>query len=102
MMATYEVLYWHDLPSQVRAKGTNPRDRISVQLSQRFQEAIDAAAMAAKLIGTDDYLAMYQWGEMMERHGTPQEVAAAVAAEIEAQYPGEIDWRATADALRYR
>ena len=101
-MATYEVLYWHDLPSQVRAKGANPRERVSVQLSQRFQEAIDAAAMAAKLSGTDDYLAMFQWGELMERAGTPQEVAALVAAEIEAQYPGEIDWRATADSLRYR
>jgi hypothetical protein len=101
-MATYEILYWHDIPSQVRAKGANPRERVSVQLSQRFQDAIDAAAMAAKLIGTDDYLGMFRWGEVLERAGTPQEVAAAVAAEIEAQYPGEIDWRSTADELRLR
>lgn len=101
-MATYEILYWHDLPSQVRAKGASPRERVSVQLSQRFQDAIDAAAMTAKLIGTDDYLGMFQWSEIMERPGTPQEVAAAVAAEIEAQYPGEIDWRSTANDLRMR
>ena len=99
-MATYEILYWHDIPSQVRAKGAAPRERVSVQLSQRFQDAIDAAAMAAKLIGTDDYLGMFQWSEARERAGTPQDVAAQVAAEIEAEYAGEIDWRSTANDLR--
>jgi Virulence factor len=101
-MATYEILYWHDIPAQVRAKGATPRERHSVQLSPRFQEAIDAAAMAAQLIGTDAYLSMFNWGEMLERPGTPLEVAVAVAAEIEARYPGEIDWRTTAADLRGR
>ncbi|MBX3064170.1 MAG: virulence factor [Anaerolineae bacterium] len=98
-MATYEILYWHDIPVQVRAKGANPRERVSVQLSQRFQDAVDAAAMSANLIGTDAYLSMFQWGEISERAGTPQEVAAAVAAELEAQHT-EIDWRSTAADLR--
>jgi hypothetical protein len=99
-MATYEILYWHDIPAQVRARGTTPRDRASVQLSTRFQEAIDAAAMATQLAGTDAYLSMFHWSEIAERPGTPQEVASAVAAEIEAQYDGEIDWQSTAADLR--
>jgi hypothetical protein len=53
------------------------------------------------VIDSDDYTELYEWGEPQEREGTPQEVAPAVAAELEAQYE-TIDWRATADALRKR
>jgi hypothetical protein len=98
-MATYQVLYWHDIPAQVRARGAHPRERVSVQLADRFQQAIDAAAMACQLTQTDDYLDRFMWGEETHRDGTPQEVAEAVAREIEAGYP-EIDWRATADSIR--
>ena len=96
-MATYQVLYWHDIPVQVRARGAG--GRASVPLPDRFQEAIDQAAMAAGLIGSDDYTAQLHWSEPEERPGTAREVAAAVAAETDARYP-EIDWRATADALK--
>ncbi len=90
-------MYWHDIPVQVRAGGR--RDRAGIELSQRFQVAVDNAAMAAGLTGTDAYLAGFEWGEIFEREGAPGEVAAAVAAELEAQFP-EIDWRQTADAIR--
>jgi hypothetical protein len=83
----------------VRAKGEG--GRASVALHDRFQEAIDQAAMAAGMIGSDDYTEAYQWNEPQEREGTAREVAAAVAAEIEAAYP-TIDWRATVAALRSR
>jgi hypothetical protein len=99
-MAMVEVLYWHDLPVQVRAKGNAPRERASIQLSERFQVAVDAAAMALRLTGTDAYLSLFQWGELQERPGTPHEAAAAVAAEIEAKYIGEIDWHSTVAELR--
>lgn len=96
-MTTYQIMSWYDIPVQVRAGGR--RDRVSVMLPLRFQEAVDDAAMAARLTGTDGYLAGFNWGEPIEREGTPQEVVAQVAAELEAQYP-TIDWRKTADALR--
>jgi hypothetical protein len=96
-MATYQILYWHDIPVQVRAKDAG--GRVGVQLPERFQEAIDAAAMAAGLIGSDDYSAAFRWGEQQERAGTAREVADAVAAELDAQHPA-IDWRATVAALR--
>jgi hypothetical protein len=96
-MATVQVLYWHDIPVQVRA--SIGRERRSVSLSERFQEAVDRAAMIAGVIDSDDYSDMYTWGEPQEREGSPEEAARALAAELEAQYT-EINWRATADALR--
>jgi cvfA/B/C family virulence factor len=96
-MATYQILYWHDIPAQVRAKDAG--GRVSKQLPQRFQEAIDQAAMAAGLIGSDDYTTAFRWSEAQEREGSAAEVAAAVAAEIDGQHP-RINWRKTVSAIR--
>lgn len=96
-MASFQVLYWYDIPVQVRAN--TGRERRSVSLSDRFLEAVDRAAMVVGVIDSDDYTDLYAWSEPQEREGSPQEVAQAVAAELEAQY-AEINWRATADALR--
>lgn len=96
-MTTYQIMFWHDIPVQVRAGGR--RDRASVELPQRFQEAIDSAAMAAGLTGTDGYLSGFAWNEPRERDGTPAAVAAAVAAELDAQY-ADIDWRKTAATIK--
>jgi hypothetical protein len=71
---------------------------VSVQLAQRFQEAIDAAAMAAGLIGSDDYTNAFQWSEPEERDGTPHLVANWVAADLESKF-AEIDWRVTVATL---
>jgi len=95
-MATYQIMYWHDIPLQVRAGGR--RDRASVELPERFQVAVDNAAMAAGLTGTDAYLAGFTWGEPQERDGAPAEVAAAVSAELDARFP-RIDWRKTAGGI---
>lgn len=95
-MATYQILYWHDIPVQVKAK--ERRKRHSVELPQRFQIAVDNAAMKAGLVGDDAYLETFRWGEMLSRGGSPQEVAEAVAAEIEAEY-NKVDWRKTAEEL---
>ena len=50
-----------------------------VQLSNRFQEAIDVAAMRVGLIGTDDYLA--EWRR--ESRPCGDDLDAEVAAEAE-------------------
>ena len=97
-MTTYQILYWHDIPSQVRAKGDG-RERVSVALSQRFQEAIDNAAMYAGLIGSDDYTDAFKWSEPQTHDGSAQDVAAKVAAEIEARFE-QIDWRATVAKIK--
>jgi hypothetical protein len=96
-MAKVQTLYWHDIPVQVRAGGR--RDRVSIELPQRFQVAVDNAATAAELTGTDAYLDGFHWREGEEREGTPAEVANAVAAELDAQF-AQIDWRQTAVSLK--
>lgn len=95
-MATYQILYWHDIPLQVRAGGK--RDRVSKPLSRRFQEAVDRAAMLAGATGTDGYLEILRWGDVKEQPGSPEEVAEAVAARLEKEYE-TIDWRKTAAEL---
>ncbi len=97
-MTTYQILYWHDIPSQVRVRGEG-RERVSAPLSQRFQEAIDNAAMYAGLIGSDDYTEAFQWSEPQSRDGNLQDVAASVVAELEAQFE-QIDWHATVAKLK--
>ncbi|HEX6383093.1 MAG TPA: virulence factor [Anaerolineae bacterium] len=95
-MAQYQIMYWHDIPVQVRAGGR--RDRASQELPERFQVAIDKAAMAAGVTGSDAYTDGFYWGEAQEREGTPKEVVEAVVAEIEVAYKS-IDWRKTAASL---
>ncbi len=83
-MAMYQVLYWREIPAQVKAyEGTRPRSQV---LSERFQVEIDRIAMKEGLVGTDEYLDQWQWSEDQERPGTAEEVIAEVAEELEAQF----------------
>lgn len=96
-MAKYQILYWHDIPAQVRAVDEN--GRVGKQLPERFQLAIDEAAMKAGLIGDDGYTAEFQWSDKEERAGTAEEVAEAIVAELDKKIP-EVDWQATAAKLK--
>ncbi len=57
-MPELTVISWRDIPAQVTAEAGGGAAR--VQLSERFQEAIDAAAMRGGLVGTDAYLAEWR------------------------------------------
>lgn len=95
-MTQYQIMYWHDIPVQVRAG--NRRDRVSKELPERFQLAIDNAAMAAGLFGSDEYTNQFKWSDPMEREGTPLEVVETVTAELDELY-SRIDWRKTAETV---
>ena len=84
-MAKYQITYWRNIPSMVTAQ-EGRRNRARVELSHRFQEAIDEAAMRSGLAGTDAYLSEWRKGEWQEREGEPQDVADAIAAELETEY----------------
>jgi len=60
-MAQMTVVYWRDIPAQIIVK--KGRKTAKRQLSDRFQMAIDRAAMTAELGETDDYLAHWRRGE---------------------------------------
>jgi hypothetical protein len=80
-MATYKVLYWQEIPSQVKAE--DMQEEVNLELAARFMDRIDRAAQERGLHGSDDYLAQWHWGDDQERDGTAQEVAQAVKAELE-------------------
>lgn len=83
-MALVTTVYWRDIPAQIIVgKG---RSAAKIQLSERFEQAIDRAAMKTGAAGTDDYLAEWRKADPVEVAGDAQEVAAAEAARIEADY----------------
>jgi hypothetical protein len=77
-MAQLIVVYWRDIPAQVIVK----RGRLTAkrQLAERFEQAIDRAAMRANLRDTDSYLAEWRRAEPVEC-GDDLEAEAATAAE---------------------
>lgn len=85
-MATYRILYWQEVPSQIRAEDED--GDVSLQLPAKFMVRIDALAAARGLEGSDDYLAQWRWSEEEERDGSARDVAEAVCRELEAQ----ADW----------
>ncbi|MCC7320396.1 MAG: virulence factor [Rubellimicrobium sp.] len=86
-MSDVTIVYWRDIPAQVIVgKG---RKGAKVQLSERFEKAIDRAAMRSGARGTDDYLAEWRKAPAGESPGDPAEAAASVAARLEAEYDAE-------------
>ena len=81
-MATYTILYWQEIPSQIKAE--DDLDDITLPLDARFMERIDRLAVQRGLQGTDDYLAQWHWSDQQEREGTAEEVARAIKLELEA------------------
>jgi hypothetical protein len=82
-MATYKILYWQEIPSQISAE--DAQDDVRVELAPRFMERIDALAHERGLSGSDDYLAQWRWSEEEDREGSARDVADAVKAELEAK-----------------
>jgi hypothetical protein len=85
-MATYKILYWQEVPTQVKAEDSE--DEANLPMPPRFMERVDRLAMQRGLRGSDDFLAQWHWSDEEDRDGAAQEVAAAVVAELEAQ----ADW----------
>ena len=84
-MAFYQILYWKDIPAQVKA--WDDFDETKIELAPRFAVRIDQAAQSQGLTGTDEYLGQWKWGDESERAGTAQEVAAAIKKELESANP---------------
>ena len=86
-MAELIVLFWRDIPAQVLVKAGRRTAR--QPLPDRFQEAIDRAAMRAGLHDTDAYLAAWRrvaGGDCGDRLEAEAERAAA---RLEADYTPE-------------
>jgi hypothetical protein len=82
-VATYRILYWQEIPTQIKAE--DDADDVTVMLDERFMVRIDALAAKQGLQSADDYLAQWKWSEEEEREGSAREVADALKAELEAK-----------------
>jgi len=84
-VATYEIIAWREIPAVVEARDGG--QSVTRPLSERFQALIDAVAMQLGIERSDAYLAEWTRSAAAERPGTAQEVAEAVAAELEDRFP---------------
>lgn len=83
-MPEVTIVYWRDIPAQVIVgKG---RRGSKVQLTERFEQAIDRCAMKVGARDTDSYLAEWRKAAPYEVEGDPDQVAADEAARLEAEY----------------
>ena len=86
-MAKSTIIYWRDIPSQVVVK--QGRNSAKAQLSKRFMEAIDKAAMRAGRQGSKEYLE--DWRRVIETcEGDPETVVSSMAEELEQMHPDDI------------
>ncbi len=77
------TIYWRDIPTQVTAR--SGRRKVSVQLHDRFQIAVDRAAVKAGKHTTNDYLA--EWRRVSRACGDDlQREAEDAAAALEERY----------------
>ena len=83
-MPDVTIVYWRDIPAQVIVgKG---RRGAKVQLPERFEQAIDRAAMKVGAQDTDSYLAEWRKAAPYPVDGDPDEVARSEAERLEAEY----------------
>jgi gamma-glutamyl:cysteine ligase YbdK (ATP-grasp superfamily) len=83
-MAEKVIVYWRDIPAQVIVKAG--RKTAKRQLPERFEQAIDRAAMRAQLTGTDAYLEQWRRGDPAPCGDDLEAEAEAAAEALEAEY----------------
>lgn len=83
-MPDVTIIYWRDMPAQVMVG--RGRKATKIQLPERFEQAIDRAAMKSGAAGTDEYLAGMRRGEPYAIDGMDAEVASAEAARLDQEF----------------
>jgi hypothetical protein len=71
-----QALYWQDIPTVLRAGD------VKRQLPDWFQQEVDRVAMEQGLLGSDAYLEQWEWRDLGDRDGSPDEALDAVEAEL--------------------
>ncbi|WP_159710201.1 virulence factor [Geminicoccus flavidas] len=86
-MADRIVVFWRDIPAQVIVR--QGRKTAKRELPARFSEAIDRAAMRAKLTGTDAYLEQWRRAAPVACGDDLEAEAQRAHDELDAAYPQE-------------
>ncbi|UYV39105.1 virulence factor [Rhodobacteraceae bacterium D3-12] len=86
-MPDVTIVYWRDIPAQVIVgKG---RRGSKMPLPERFEQAIDRAAMKVGAQDTDAYLAEWRKAPPYSVQGEPDEIASREAARLDAEFDQE-------------
>ncbi len=88
MMAQMQIVYWRDIPAQVIVKKSR-REQVKCILDERFEKAIDRAAMKAGADGTDDYLSEWRKSDPAECSDDLEQEAQKQKALLEAEWTVE-------------
>lgn len=84
-MTEVQVTYWREIPSMVAAR--QGEEVAKVQLPQRFQEAIDEAAMRLGESSADDYMAGWTRSAWEEFGGDPVGAAQERSEALDNEWP---------------
>jgi len=88
-MVKKTLIYWRDIPAQVIV--TRGRNREKAQLSTRFQEAIDRAAMRAGKGQSDAYLSEWRReSSTVETEAALREIAEQEVSRFESEFSDEL------------
>ena len=83
-MAKYQIIYWRDIPVQVRV--SQGRERLSKLLSPRFQQSVYRAAYRAKAINGQAYIEEWRPSEWQIMDGDLEKIASLVITDLEGSY----------------
>ena len=86
-MPDVTIVYWRDIPAQVIVG--RGRRAVKCPLPERFEQAIDRAAMKTGLGDTDAYLSEWRKAAPYNVEGDAAEVANREAERIDAEYDQE-------------
>ena len=86
-MPDVTIVFWRDIPAQVIVgKG---RRGAKQPLTERFEQAIDRAAMRTGAAGTDAYLAEWRKAVPYQIDGDQDGIVKSEAARLETEYDRE-------------
>lgn len=83
-MPDVTIVYWRDMPAQVIVG--RGRRGTKLPLPERFEQAIDRAAMKSGAAQSDKYMSGFRKADAYIADGTDAEAAEAAVARIVAEY----------------
>ncbi len=86
-MPDVTIVYWRDIPAQVIVG--NGRRAAKAALPERFEQAIDRAAMKVGATDSEAYMSEWRKAEAYDMEGDQQEIAKSEAARIDAEYDSD-------------
>lgn len=86
-MTEVQITYWRDIPSMVAAREGD--ETVKIPLAQRFQEAIDEAAMRLGDVDADAYLAGWRRSDWEPADTDPAAAAADLSQALELEWTDE-------------